>query len=482
MKLIEKLLGNLYLVYSYDSAEKALYQLERDLKPFAVLTANVLPKKSGIELLNITKRINPSIIRIILTSVDDTKEIVQLLQKSDASFYIKKPFNNLDFLQVIRNSNLIYNYDVENRYFRKDKGGYKDKFTDLQSEYKKLQEKYDDELKTILNFVSKFIKLSMKFSFKDHVKDVTVVAKKLAKNMGITDEENKNLGYAALLSNHYRVIMPDRLSLLDPRICNNEDDKENFNKYFKKSLSQLIQFPSIKLFAEMAAKIFENRDGSGEPFGISELDYPKEIGILNLVNLYFNLVYSLKENDLIKLKLVGKVVQTRPDTIERHKEAVTFLYRNIKWFDHDLFYRFQDMLKKRDLDELKFNEEDLVIRYESELYGTPLFTKHELNSFFANLSSDRKCTIQVLDNNGILKDSYTELQVDVNSLEIDHKLSKPIKTYKGSILINSGTEIKESHLEIIKKHIDKKAISEFAYIRINSNKSQASIDDDNLDN
>lgn len=72
-------------------------------------------------------------------------------------------------------------------------------------------------------------------------------------------------------------------------------------------------------------------------------------------------MYRINSDQMVELKLEGEVILRKKDILEKYKETTRILFKNIKWSDHDLFYKFQDLVKKRDTDDLKFYNRDIKI-------------------------------------------------------------------------------------------------------------------------
>jgi response regulator RpfG family c-di-GMP phosphodiesterase len=458
-------LGNLYNVEAFDSAELALPELRKSKNTSIVITGNILKRMNGDALLQEVRKIDPDIIRIIMTSSDDSRDIVNMLKSSDAHLYIKKPFNSLEFLQIIRNMNNLYNKSIEAKKYYKKAKKLKTEVDQLDTQIKKYSELTTDEFQSIIKSMSKMINGSERFYFKTHTNNLSQVAKKLAIRLNLTEERQKQVIYTSFIANHYLIGLPDKYRLIDPRDLDDQNEKEMFNKHFKESISNLLQIPSIKKYVKYTAMLFENVDGSGQPMGITGIDIPKEMQIIGIVNLYFNLVYRLREQDLFKLKMEGVIYQSKSETFQRHREAITYLYKRIKWFDHDLFYKFQEMVKKREVTELKFNEKDLVIEYNKDEYITPVRSDGRMDEYVSFKTFDERKQVRVVDENLELKEEFIEVKLRLVDLEMGMILSRPIVNYSGATVIKAKSELDQKMLDTIIKYYDLESIPDKAYIK-----------------
>jgi hypothetical protein len=284
--------------------------------------------------------------------------------------------------------------------------------------------------------------------------------------MELEDEAQLNLVYASYLANHYKIGLPDRLKLLDPRDLETGALKRKFGYHFKDSLANLYQIQSIKKYVELAGKIFETMDGKGEPMQLSGLEIPKEIQILGLVNLYYHRVYALEEKDLFKLKMEGVIYQSKQKTFDRHRDAITYLYKRLKWFDHDLFYQFQEMLKKRDVTELKFHEKDLKIEYDTSDFATPHFNNDDKEKYLMNKAWEERRMVRILSDEGDIVEEYPEQMIRFEYLKVGMVLSQPIKTYEGTILIGANKTIDQKLYNKIELNHDSENIRNKFFIKM----------------
>lgn len=471
-KLIEKLLGKLYNVHTYDTAEKAIYQLERDLKPFSVVSSYVLPNMNGDKFLHRVEKINPDIVRILLTSVESASEIVKILRTANANLYIKKPFENLNLLQILRTASMIFELRKENNFLNRIKNNFNEQYNALLDTVNKQNQQTEQEFKSNIRSVSSLITKAERFHFRPHTANVSSIAKELAKKIDLNDQQITDIVYASLITNHYKVGLPDRFKLFDPRFVKNDKEKFVIENAFKESLNNLINLPSIKKHAEIAGKVFENMDGSGFPFGLTGIDIPKESQVISIVNFYYHHVYCLKEEDIEILKINGRVVQSREETVKRHKDTITEMYKHIKWYDHDLFYKFQEMLKKIESEDLKFNQKDISISYDPQDYGTPKLKEGEERKLIEKKILCEQAIIENLDENGNVEDRYLQKQILVEDIKEGDILSKPIKNYSGVVVFKKNTKVTIENLKNLQKYLNNETIPSKAYIRIELNEDK----------
>ena len=92
---------------------KALEELMED-KPWVVLSDQKMPGTSGVKFLEMVKNLTPNAIRIIVTGFSDENLVVDSVRKACIYDYIKKPWNEDDFLASYETEMFLNNKNVKN--------------------------------------------------------------------------------------------------------------------------------------------------------------------------------------------------------------------------------------------------------------------------------------------------------------------------------------------------------------------------------
>jgi CheY-like chemotaxis protein/GGDEF domain-containing protein len=115
LDVLKRVLEEYYEVYTAASGDLALEVLKK--QPIDMLiTDQRMPQMSGIKLIEQAKRINPQMVRIILTGYTDPKDLVDAINRGEVYRYITKPWDLNDLLFTIRDA-------LENYQLRRDKEG-----------------------------------------------------------------------------------------------------------------------------------------------------------------------------------------------------------------------------------------------------------------------------------------------------------------------------------------------------------------------
>jgi len=441
-RILSKLLGGVYNVVCKPSADEALLEIEQGLKPNVVLSTRVLKGMNGILFLNKISEKFPNCFRILITGEKDPKKILEMVSQSSVNLFLTKPFNSLQLLQLLKigiaaTSNTPISSVVQNV-------------------------NHDEILKTSIKTLSNMIIEAERYYFRPHTLDMVEICRVASTIFEFNEEQQKNLFYATLLHNHYLLGLPDlfRVSLPDELP---DSLKKHFFTHFLKSQKNILQITSLEKYINLACMIFEHVDGTGGPNRLTVLNIPREIQFLILLNIYHNLVYRLNKLELEKLKFEGKIVQSRSDTLKKHQDAITYLYKNIKWFDHDLFYKFQELIKKREILGLKFNEKDLVLEMNENIHVTSFLTKNDKIRYLKEVNFENKVKVMVLNSSGDVQSNYLEEKTSIRKLKEGDITTNPIVDYNNNQIIPAFYEHTESSINSLIERLSTRSISEVCY-------------------
>ncbi len=450
VKILTKLFSNLYEVASAPGGEEAIGIIKKGFSPGVIISSLVLRGMNGDDFLSRTLKVLPFTSRIILTSKTDTKELLEILTRSEAHLYINKPFNNLSLMQAVKLG--FDRYNDKTRLAHKTPGD--------SATLQEAKERNYSTTKEILNLVSLQSQINENFYFNKHTNDVISVAKYLGEQLQLSDEQISNIVLCSMIHNHYLVGLPDALKLANPATMFAPEEVAAFFDHFKISLNNLKRVGILSKYLEMVALIFEHNDGSGMPFSATGPSIPKEIQVIAIVNMYFDMVYKLPLGKLHELKVTGKTIQSPAETVKRHKDAVTLMYKHIKWFDHDLLYKFNDMLKKRELKALRFNTKKLSLDYNVKLWGTPDFIGESKEEFQYKINHGRRTKVVQLNSNGEEISTHIRLFTYINLLESGQKLARDVKTLQGSVVMTKGTVLDQEHISKMARLLQERKIQE----------------------
>lgn len=107
LTVLEASLPESWNIFTFDNPMEALKQLEIK-KPWVILSDQRMPSISGVEFLELTMKMNPRAIRIIVTGYSDENLVVESVRKAQIFDYIRKPWDPTDLEQSIQRAIDLY--------------------------------------------------------------------------------------------------------------------------------------------------------------------------------------------------------------------------------------------------------------------------------------------------------------------------------------------------------------------------------------
>jgi DNA-binding NtrC family response regulator len=102
-KLLEKLLAQSHHPVTASSGQEAIKILERE-EVSLLITDQQMPGMKGTELISLARAINPRMVCMLMSSINDTSVFIDALTKSGAVRVINKPWKAQSLLQDIEAS------------------------------------------------------------------------------------------------------------------------------------------------------------------------------------------------------------------------------------------------------------------------------------------------------------------------------------------------------------------------------------------
>jgi len=247
---------------TFESPLKALEYLT-DHEPDIMLVDYMMPQMDGITFVTKSRELYPETIAVMITAAGDNTELKHRALKSGMTDFLLKPIdvievqlriNNLGELRHSRNLMKAYNNTLEE---------------DIRRATATIRDGYHETLQV----------LSKVAEYKDpdtsnHVKRVAHFCRIIGKQMGLNQEEQEILFYAAPLHDVGKVSIKDSILLKPGKLT--EDEFEEMKHHASKGFTMLegVKNPYLKAGAEIALSHHERYDGKGYPHGIVGEDIP----------------------------------------------------------------------------------------------------------------------------------------------------------------------------------------------------------------
>ena len=114
LKKLKRTFGNEYEIFEASSAIDG-FEILKKRKVDVIISDQKMPDMTGIELLKKSKRINPHIVRIVLTGYTESDDLIEAINEGEVHRYITKPWNPDELRIIVRDVLEKVELEKENR-------------------------------------------------------------------------------------------------------------------------------------------------------------------------------------------------------------------------------------------------------------------------------------------------------------------------------------------------------------------------------
>lgn len=303
-----------YQVLTAESGDLGLALLAQQ-RVDLVISDMRMPEMDGAHFLEQVRQRWPDTMRVLLTGYADVESTMAAINKGEIYRYIAKPWDDNDVILLVKHA-------MERKVLQQEKkrlevltqqqnGELKTLNASLevrvQQRTKELQlalqglEKSNEQLrKNFLTSVSIFSNLMELRSggFGGHSRRVAELARKLATQMGLNQEDIQDLVLASLLHDIGKIGLPDKL-LEKPVPMLSHVEREEVMRHPAIAQTALMPLDKLKNAAAIIRAHHEHFDGSGFPDGLSGFAIPLGARILLVANDYD----AAQHGNLLKMRL-----------------------------------------------------------------------------------------------------------------------------------------------------------------------------------
>ncbi len=256
--------------YCVDDALSLMRQTHYDL----VISDLTMPRKSGIEFLNIIRESFPTTAVIIATAVDN-RETALLTIEAGAFGYTIKPFSRNEFIINIINA-------LERRR------------TLLEHEHYEsyLEQKVREKTKSIrIREQQIALHLVSASGYRDeetgqHIKRIGLYGAILAKKIGWSQEKIDYMRVAGPMHDVGKIGVPDEVLLKPGKLSPKEFDIIKQHPIIGAKILENSGIPLLEMAHDIALCHHEKWDGTGYPYGLKKEKIPESAQIVALVDVY----------------------------------------------------------------------------------------------------------------------------------------------------------------------------------------------------
>lgn len=306
-----------YRIFTAEGAAAGLDILEKE--PVDLIISDMrMPGMDGAHFLEQARLRWPDTLRILLTGYADMESTISAINKGRIYRYINKPWDDNEILLIVRealehrrlereNSRLNAVVEAQNKELRELNASLERKVAERTEELNKAIKYVKSahaRLKTgFINTVQAFSSLTEMRgkNLTGHARRVADHARNLARMMELSESEQQNVLFAALLHDIGKIGLSD--ALLDRPFNTLEgDDRAEVMRHPERGEQALMQIEQLKGAAELIRSHHELFDGSGYPDHLAGLAIPMGARILCAANDYDSLVSGTMSREPMKPK------------------------------------------------------------------------------------------------------------------------------------------------------------------------------------
>jgi putative nucleotidyltransferase with HDIG domain len=264
--LNHKLTSSGFACWTCTSGRAALEKLERDSVAL-VLSDLRMPGMSGMDLLKHVQRISPHTKFMMITGEDDIRVGIQAM-KQGAADYLVKPLQLASVVASVERAMEMRRLELEVENYRQNlEGMVQDRTRQLQSALKHVELTYEESLEA----------LGAAIDLRDsetagHSQRVSRYSLEIAKVVGCTAEQLKNIARGAYLHDIGKIGIPDAILLKPGKLS--EEERAVMETHVRIGYELVCRVAFLAGAAEIVLTHQECFDGSGYPQGLLAEEIP----------------------------------------------------------------------------------------------------------------------------------------------------------------------------------------------------------------
>ena len=260
-----------------------------------------MPSMNGSMFLTLSKVLAPESIRMLFTSYSDVESTVAAMNEGGATHYIKKPWDDSELLQIVRDSVIQYHLLMENRRQQDIINQQNEELSSWNRNLKdrvlaqttlirkQVEEQHAQNRRHLINVQGVIETLTVLAeqrapTSRIHALNTATLSIAMAQSLGLPANDIETIRIAALLHDIGKNAISD-ISLVTGG--ENDLNEEEWGKYFKHPVLGQIALDSIRDLQQVGMLIrhhHERYDGSGFPDGLSGAAIPLGAAIIAMAN------------------------------------------------------------------------------------------------------------------------------------------------------------------------------------------------------
>lgn len=320
-------------IFTASSGALALEILKAHPDVAVLVSDQRMPKMTGVDFLEKSRKIAPQAMRVLLTGYADVNAAIDAINRGGAFRYLSKPWKDEELLQTVKGAVQMFFLVKENKRLNavvqqqneELKRWSKELEVIVQEQTMELQRSYDSlravNAKLRVNFKNTILAFSGLAELRDprmrtHSRNVAEVCGSVARELAMTTEERENLIVAALLHDIGKVGIPDLLLRQDTELMNHEE-REEYTKHPLRGQAAVDAIEELRPAGLIIRSHHESYDGSGFPDGLKKKEIPAAARILAIVD-YADKSFR-KYGGKVSFAVIRKEIEEQAGTRFDHK-------------------------------------------------------------------------------------------------------------------------------------------------------------------
>lgn len=269
-----------YEVSSFGRGEEALEEVENNPGVYDLILLDIqLPGMSGLELLKKIHCVDEAAICIMISGFATAENAIESL-RTGAYDFIPKPCVYEQVLLTIRRAMDYRRALLENRQFQQHLSEMvREKSARTREALREVEASYGFTLEALAGLLD-----ARERDTGEHSKRVRALAIRLAREIGLPDDDMKDIAYGALLHDIGKIGIPDRILLKAGPL--NSDEKAVMQKHAEIGYRVLSGSAYLEKAAEIVYSHQESFDGSGYPRGLKGQEICLGARLFSVIDAY----------------------------------------------------------------------------------------------------------------------------------------------------------------------------------------------------
>jgi response regulator RpfG family c-di-GMP phosphodiesterase len=296
-----------WTIMAAGSGPEALAMLEQCGGQVSLIVSDQrMPGMNGAQLLEKAVSIAPDAMRFLLTGYSDMEAVVDAVNKGKIHRYINKPWNDTDFIELVRSALAQVELRLENarltelterqnaelsRLNKELEQKVSQRTWALQYQNKMLQTANSSLEKSLVDTVRLLVSLveSSNPKLGGYMKEVGRLARDIARQSGLDEKQQNTIEMAGLVHDIGLLGMPEQILQKDRKIMSRQEFEVYSQHPMIASLS-LSSVDGLKEIADIVLSHHENINGKGFPRGLAADQIPLGARILAVAADYVTIV------------------------------------------------------------------------------------------------------------------------------------------------------------------------------------------------